>query len=108
MNAMDMRWFRLRMLQLVGFRLWVVVGFGIIKSEFKRQLFCRFGFHQVRPSGEEYHENSRGLMLHTYYLTCPNCNKLFFPTEYQKEQYKQIRESERAIFKNIFKSKDER
>lgn len=52
-------------------------------------------------SGEQYHMNSKGVHLHTYYVACMYCDKIIFPTEYQKQMYLRIQESKSQLFKNM-------
>jgi hypothetical protein len=90
------------LLRMIGIRLWIRLFFEDIKSSILRNILCRFGWHHTYPSGERYEENSRGIMLHTYYIKCHYCDRIYFPTRYQKEMHMRIKERERQIFKNTF------
>jgi len=96
------------MIKVMGIRLWTDIVVISIRLDTKKWLFknmlCRFGWHHVYPSGEQYHQNSKNLMLHTYYIGCHYCDKIYFPTEYQKQMYFRIKEAHKAMMDNMLNS----
>ena len=71
-----------KLIRVVGLKLWLDINIHEIKNIIFRNTLCKFGWHKIYSSGEEYHMNSRDIYLHTYYVGCSCCGHKFFPTIY--------------------------
>lgn len=57
MNGM----FRYDVIRMMGIRLWSDIILHDIKVIICRNVFCRYGFHKIYPSGEKYYTNSNNI-----------------------------------------------
>ncbi len=86
---------------MLKIRWWIFIT--EIKCHLKKFFYCNWGWHKV-TSGSIKTTNCKGETITTNYVRCTNCEKYFFPTKEDKDNFERIKDQEKDFFKRMFDS----
>lgn len=72
-----------------------------IEYHLKKFFYCNWGWHNVH-SGSIETINHKSQVIITNFVKCTNCEKYFFPTKKDKNNFKRIKNQEKTICKKAF------